>query len=288
VPKNFEKLLEFHFAAEEPPITALGVASWCHLGLCQLWDKPLTTVPIFTSCDQIAKALDLWAELLDKTFSVTMFGSMIQPLSALLKSNDDRGLKSLPVDYTVQCINTALANAGILFTAQSSISLSEDDFIDQATEQLTLDAKKVAEDCVYAKLAVPSLSNYTQHGCGNPVITPKRKLPDEEPVSSTKRLSMAEKKALKKQKRAAAGTAASTASEPVLNPTRKGKVGLCYTWAAHAFGLQDASPCTNAPCHNKHTIFVRGSVDKDAVKAELAGIKTPDFKLKLFAAIDTF
>ena len=288
VPKNFEKMLEFHYAAEEPPITALGVASWCHLGLCQVWDKPLTTVPIFTSCDQIAKALDLWAELLDKTFAVTMFASMVQPLASLLKSNDDRGLKSLPVDYTAHCVNTALANLGILFTAQSSISLSEDDFVELATEKLTLDSKKVAEDCVYAKLADPSLANYSQHGCGNPVLSTKRKLTDEDPVPPGKRLTSAEKKALKKQKRVAAGASASSASELVPTPTRKGKVGLCYTWAAHAFGLQDASPCTNAPCHNKHTPFVRGGVDKDAVKAELAGIKTPDFKAKLFAAIDAF
>jgi hypothetical protein len=229
VPKNFEKMLEFHYAAEEPPITTLGVASWCHLNLCQNWDKPLTTVPVFTSCDQIAKALDLWAELLDKTFGVAMFGSMIQPLSSLLKSNDDRGLKSLPVDYTTHCVSTALANLGILFTAQSSIGLTEEDFIEQATEKLTLDSKKVAEDCVYAKLADPSLSNYTQHGCGNPVPTPKRKLSDEDMVTPGKRLTGAEKKALKKQKRNAAGASASSSSEPVPTPTRKGKIGLCYT-----------------------------------------------------------
>jgi hypothetical protein len=203
-----------------------------HLNLCQNWDKPLTTVPVFTSCDQIAKALDLWAELLDKTFSVAMFGSMIQPLSSLLKSNDDRGLKSLPVDYTAHCVSTALANLGILFTAQSSIGLSEAEFIDQATEKLTLDSKKVAEDCVYAKLADPSLSNYAQHGCGNPVVTPKRKITDEDPVSTGKRLTSAEKRVLKKQKRTVAGATASSSSEPAATPLRKGKVGLCYTWAA--------------------------------------------------------
>jgi hypothetical protein len=110
-----------------------------------------------------------------------------------------------------------------------------------------LDSKKVAEDCVYAKLADPSLSNYAQHGCGNPVTIPKRKLTDDESVSTGKRLTSAEKRGLKKQKRAAAGAAASSSSEPAVTPLRKGKIGLCYTWAAHAFGLPDASHAPMPP-----------------------------------------
>jgi hypothetical protein len=81
------------------------------------------------------------------------------------------------------------------------------------------------------------------------------------------------------------------AATPVVAPTPpafKGKTNLCYTWAAHAFNLAGATACVKTNCPNKHTPFVSGSVDKDAVKAELEGIQAPEFKRKLFAAVDAF
>jgi hypothetical protein len=50
----------------------------------------------------------------------------------------------------------------------------------------------------------------------------------------------------------------------------------------------DATACVKTNCPNKHPLFVSGSVDKDAVKAELEGIQAPEFKRKLFAAVDAF
>ena len=81
------------------------------------------------------------------------------------------------------------------------------------------------------------------------------------------------------------------AATPVVAPTPpaiKGKTNLCYTWAAHAFNLVGATACVKTNCPNKHPLFVSGSVDKDAVKAELEGIRAPEFKRKLFAAVDVF
>ncbi len=58
-PKNFEKLLEFHYVTEEPTFTTLGAASHCYIGLFQPWSKELSSVPVFASCDQLAKVLTL-------------------------------------------------------------------------------------------------------------------------------------------------------------------------------------------------------------------------------------
>jgi hypothetical protein len=52
--------------------------------------------------------------------------------------------------------------------------------------------------------------------------------------------------------------------------------------------LAGATACVKTNCPNKHTPFVSGSVDKDAVKAELEGVQAPEFKRKLFAAVDAF
>ena len=121
--KNFEKLLEFHYATEEPTFTTLGVASHCYIGMFQPWNKELASVPIFTSCDQLAKALDTWAEVLDKIFAVKMFRAMSLSLSSELKSNEDRALKSLPINFVTHCVSKAIANLAMLATPTEAAPL---------------------------------------------------------------------------------------------------------------------------------------------------------------------
>ena len=285
-PKNFEKLLEFHYATEEPTFTTLGVASHCYIGMFQPWNKALTSVPIFTSCDQLAKALDTWAEVLDKIFAVKMFRAMSLSLSSELKSNEDRALKSLPINFVTYCVSKAIANLAMLATSTEAVPLSEADFLLLATKRLSLDVKAVAEECLYVRQSDVGLSHYVQRGSGNPAVEAKRPRPEEEAIT-VPAIKTTRKERQQEKKRKLLGAAATPVVAPT-PPAIKGKTNLCYTWAAHAFNLAGATACAKTNCPNKHTPFVSGSVDKDAVKAELEGIQAPEFKRKLFAAVDAF
>jgi hypothetical protein len=183
--KNFQKAFEMHFGAGEPEITDKGVASWCHIGLWQPWspDKPFT-MQVFTSCDQLAKALDTWAEVLDKIFTVKIFRAMSLSLSSELKSNEDRALKSLPINFVTYCVSKAVANLAMLATSTEAVPLSEPDFLLLATKRLSLDVKAVAEERLYVRQSDAGLSHYVQRGSGNPAVEAKRPRPEEEAITA--------------------------------------------------------------------------------------------------------
>jgi hypothetical protein len=257
--------------------------------LFQPWSKELSSVPVFTSCDQLAKALDTWAEVLDKIFAVTMFRAMSLSLSSELKSNEDRALKSLPINFVTHCVSKAISNLAMLATSTEAVVLTESDFLLLATTRLSLDVKAVAEECLYVRQLDVGLTHYAQHGCGNPVSgDAKRKKPEEDVTTAPGAKTRRERQQEEKKKRKLLPSATTPMATPA-PPALKGKTDrLCYTWAAHAFNLVGATACVKNNCPNKHPLFVSGSVDKDAVKAELEGIQAPEFKRKLFAAVDAF
>jgi hypothetical protein len=118
-------------------------------------------------------------------------------------------------------------------------------------------------------------------------VDTKRKKPDEEAISAPGTKTTRRERQLEAKKRKLQAAVAAPVAAPA-TPAMKGKSNLCYTWAAHAFHLAGATACVKNNCPNKHPLFVSGSVDKDAVKAELEGIQAPEFKRKLFAAVDAF
>ena len=166
---NMEKSFEFTFGLPEPVFSDKGVASHCHIGLFQPWGRA-NTMRVFTSCDQLATAVDTMAEYYNRTLNVTMFTTFVQKLRADLQSNADASLKTIPIDFVVEAVSGAFLKWALFVTGTAAKGLTQEAFIEQACDKLNLSPEQVASDCIRAKLNDHDLTQYKQRGSSNPVV----------------------------------------------------------------------------------------------------------------------
>jgi hypothetical protein len=285
-PKNLEKALEFHFVSGEPKISTTGEVAWAHIGLFQPWSATVGVMKVFADCNQLAHALDNFAEFYDQMLLVPHFTDWVAPLSASLKSNADVSLKQVPIDFVVDCVSAALANLAIFVVSPEAASLSEGDFLQAAAVTLAMDTDKVTRDCQRAQMADRFLAEYKQHGCSNPpapkpapVKPPGAKAADKDKSADNKR---------KREEKAA--KAATTGAQPAAGSSGGGSKnprGLCYSFACKFFSVPNHKGCTFVGCSNEHPPWSlpMTTAEKDKIKGDVATMSNVPLRDKLIQAI---
>ena len=282
--KNFQKAFEMHFGAGEPEITDKGVASWCHIGMWQPWspDKPFT-MQVFTSCDQLARALEIMAEFYDRGLGIVLFAPIIHNLVVELKSNADASFRAMPIDFIVEEVSVALASLAVFTSSIPAAAMTEDQYVDAATKIMELEPTTVGNKCLMAQLGDRNLARYKQRGTGNPVVIPK--VQEKRPAPDTGKAEDPQKKkrGADKLKPAGGGGASSSSASGSGGTTIP---GLCFTHAAHFFKVVGCNPCTKSPCR-EHPDWTQ-PIPKEEIKKSLVAMQNKAFRDKIFAAVDAF
>ena len=283
---NMEKSFEFTFGLPEPVFSDKGVASHCHIGLFQPWGRA-NTMRVFTSCDQLATAVDTMAEYYNRTLNVTMFTTFVQKLRADLQSNADASLKTIPIDFVVEAVSGAFLKWALFVTGTAAKGLTQEAFIEQACDKLNLSPEQVASDCIRAKLNDHDLTQYKQRGSSNPVVPTVPKATNKQGGKEGWESSTKDNKRLRVQEKAKKPGAGSTGGVTAGGGGASTR-GLCYLYTAHYFKVEDSKPCKWPVCRNTHPDWKAGAVPKAEIKAQLIDMSNVSFRDKIYAAIDAF